>query len=451
MQVSELSWSATASGEPSPPPPETGLAKTTSRPIQNQYHHHPIAIIPDCLEHILKFLNTSDKGRSAQVCQLWKDTCYRRSVWRGTTATIRLVSLTAGRARDALHSIHARGIKKLRVKGHKNNLDTITRIFQTLQSLDIGGCYNTTDEGLSKAFQIPQPMLQLKELGLAFCTSLTDSSLATALQKCPNLESLNLQGCTRVRLEDATVKSSLRRCMNLKVLNLQGCKLLNFQSFAGLFTSNEEEEEEREGEGPGPTNLNELSLRDCDYVNDCCLQYLCSHLTFLESLDISFCISVTDQSLGAIAKSLHQLQHLYLQAVDHISSNGMKLVVAKCTKIKTLDLSFCDWMDNECLDVISKSPLCETLEQLDLSCANITDEGILVLSRSLRRLKHLKIGQCNGLTNDSLLYISSCLSTLVTIDIYGCGFACRAINSIWDTLPDLLVVDNSILPSDRSS
>lgn len=422
----------------------TSTAPRTSLQGETVHSYHPI--IPDCLEHVLKFLNTSDKGRSARVCRLWRDTCYRRSVWRGTTASVQLDS--NARVENTLHSIHTRGIRKLRVRSHRNNLDAITRVFRTLQSLDIGGCYYTTDENLTKAFQAPQQMSELKELSVAFCEPITDSSLATALEKCPNLESLNLQGCTNLRLADPLVKRSLRKCTRLKALNLQGCKQVGARTLADLFATEEGEGETNQGEGEWPISLRELSLKDCDSVCDTCLQHLCPYLTSLETLDLSFCISVSDRSLMAVADNLHLLQHLYLRAVDHICCDGIRHVASKCTKLKSLDLGFCEKIFDDCLEVISESPLTNSLEVLDVSCAKITDEGILALSQSLQRLKHLKIGQCDSLTDASLLHISGFLSKLVTIDVYGCGFSCRAISSIWDTLPDLERVDNNILQDD---
>ncbi len=443
MEVSQLL--RTGSSPFSSREPHSHEAKKTS------YKRHPI--IPDCLEHVLKFLSTADKGRSAQVCRLWKETCDRRSVWSGSTASVRLECNV--RAENTLHSIHRRGIRKLRVRSHNNNLDQITRIFQTLQLLDVGGCYYTTDDCLVKAFQVPQQMSELKELRLAYCASVTDASIVTTLEKCPNIESLNLQGCTGIRLADPKVRECFRNCAKLRVLTVQGCKWLNAKSFVTLFPPTGTGAEKGDGmdggqEGGEPSDLRELSLRDCNSISDDCLQCLCPRLTRLESLDLSFCISVSDLSLMAVANSLHQLQHLYLQAVDHVSSHGIKLVAVRCTKLKTLDLGFCEWMSNGCLDALSNSPLSDSLEHLDVSCANITDEGILGLCQSLHRLKHLKIGQCGRLTNSSLLHISTHLNRLVTVDVYGCGFSSSAINSMQDILPDLVFVNNNVLPPDRT-
>lgn len=387
-------------------------------------------IIPDCLEQVFKYLTTADKGRAAQVCRLWKDTCYRRSVWKGVVPKLRL----SRTSEDVLRSIHSRGIRKIRVNEHKNNLERITRTIHMLESLDITGCHYTTDEALRKAFAME--MQGLRELDLSYCICLSDLGLSSALDKCPELESLALQGCLNIYLS-TSAKASLKRCKRLRTLNVAGCKQLNLSSLSGLF------------EEDGIRELKSLNLRDCDRISDGCLQYISTHLKSLESLNLSFCISVTDEGLEMISKGLPNLRSLKLQSVDDVSSFGIAHIAEKCTRLMHLDLGFCEWVDDNCLEKIASGRIAESLEELDLSCAHITDEGIRIVSESLLQLKHLKIGQCLSLTDQSLALIGSSLTKLVTIDFYGCNFSGRAINSIWDTLPNLWLANNFMISTYR--
>ena len=406
----------------------TLISRTEGDDYTEQCPKNEPSLIPDCLEHVFKYLNTPDKGRAAQVCRLWKDTCYRRGVWKGTVAKLRLPRTSE----EALHSVRARGIKKVRVKEHKNDLESITRILQqSLHSLDFGGCHYTTDEALAKAFATVMP--ELKELNLAYCGSITDLGLSKSLDKCPNLESLSLKGCVSIHLCEST-KTSMKKCKRMKMLNLGGCKLISMRSFQGLF------EEE------GVNQIKDLNLSDCDRVCDSCLQYICTHLKCLEVLNLSYCISLTDETLLYISQELTNLKILSLQSVDKpVSSDGLRRIANSCVALKSLDIAFCDWVDDECLEKIAQGRLSDSLEELNISCARITDHGIWVISHSLQRLKHLKIGQCYNLTDKSLALIGNHLLSLVTIDIYGCGFSCRAVNSIWDTLPDLWLVNNFMI------
>ena len=390
----------------------------------------PVIIIPDCLEHVFKYLKPTDKGRAARVCRMWRDTCYRRSVWRGVVAKVRLSRISE----DVLHSIHARGIQKVRVKEHKSNLELVTRVFRTLRSLDIGGCHYTSDETIQKAFA--SELSTVTDLDLSFCASITDLGLSNALVKCPALESLCLQGCTAIRLTDAS-KTALRGCSELHSLSLAGCKQLSLQSFGGVFCKD------------SFSNLKHLDLRDCLRICDGCLRHISNYLHSLESLNLSFCISITDEGLVAIAKGLPRLRTLKLRSIDTISSCSIAQIASRCTSLCHLDIGFCEWVDDDCLEELASGLIVDSLEELDLSCARVTDQGILKISEAMYQLKHLKIGQCLRLTDQSLAYVGQSLRNLVTIDFYGCRFSGRAINRIWDTLPNLLLANNFMISNFR--
>ena len=402
-------------------------ATTTDKPTSAS-----AKIIPDCLEHVFQYLDTADKGRSAQVCRLWKETCYRKSVWKKVVAKISLSRMSD----DVLRSIHERGIRKLRISEHRNNLEWVTRRFQSLQGLDISGCQYTRDETLLKAFR--KEMRDMRELNFSYCTGVTDLGVSSAVEKCPNLETLILQGCSNVHLNDAT-KWSLNHCKRLQTLTMAWCKQLNISSFRGLCDKEKEE---------SLIQLKHLSLKDCDHVCDVCLTYISDHLKTLESLNISFCISVTDEGLEAVAKGLPKLTVLKLQAVDNISSNGLRHVANRCTGLKHLDIGFCDWVNDECLEKLSNGKILDTLEQLNLACAHITDEGIRVIAESFLQLRYLNIGQCRDLTDQCLHHIRDNLVNLVSIDVYGCHFTESTIRNVWATLSNLKVV-NSVMLSDN--
>ena len=236
------------------------------------------------------------------------------------------------------------------------------------------------------------------------------------------------------------LRASLRKCKRLRVLNLGRCKQVDLNSFTALFEEIKPEQEKDGGREEALTGLKELVLRDCDSVCDNCLACLGVHLTSLESLDLSNCISVTSGGLRAISERLHHLKHLKLQQVNNISL-GIGYIASGCIGLKSLDISFCDWVDDVTVEAISQSLLNETLENLDISRTRISDEGINTLSRTLYCLKHLWIKSCHSLTDKSLLHISKNLTNLVNIDIFGCAFSDVAVNAIRDSRPSLIVQD----------
>lgn len=385
------------------------------------------AIIPDCLEHVFRYLSSRDKGRAARVCRLWRDTCYRRSVWRGCVARLRL----SRSANGVLHSVQARGVRKVRVRDHRCDVERVTRIFTSLEGLDLSGCYYTTDETLQRAFWCEMP--GLTSLDLSYCGAVTDAGVSSAVDKCPNLRSLSLRGCPNVNLNNGA-KRALKRCAALGSLDLSGCKQLFYTAILGLFDED------------GVNSLEELRLRDCDHICDLCLKYIGRSLAnSLRSIDLSFCISVTDFGLEEIASRLLRLEVLKLQSVDNITPRGMEFVAARCARLRVLDVGFCDWVKDDCLELLARGRVADSLEELSLKCTRVTDRGIGAIADSLHRLQCLVIGQCTRLTDRSAEVIGANLAGLVTIDLYGCCFSPEAIGSLREALPNLVNASNSML------
>ena len=293
---------------------------------------------------------------------------------------------------------------------------------------------------MEKAFSSAREFTELENLTLNYCSNLTEQGVCFALSRMPNLKKLSLRGCRGIRFCLENAKECVRTsCKNLEFLNIAGCKQMGVEDLAGVLNA--------------MSNLRELNLEDCDHIHDECLQCIASAgLLELRTLNFSFCVSIFDPGLQAIAGSLPNLTKLQLRSVDNVTSHGISAILHKCSKLKTLDLAHCDWLTDNTIDDIvlgrmgqrpglrvqkySEGSL-NSLEELDLSCAKISDDGVRLISEHMPGLKHLKIGQCLMLTDASLRHIGSNLLNLVTIDAYGCKFSAAAINGIWDNLPHL--------------
>ena len=372
-----------------------------------------------------------------QVSHLWRDVCYRHSIWKDEVASLRL-SYTN---KDILHSIRSRGIKKFKLREHKSNLELITRTFDTITSLDLSGCYYTTDEAMEKAFTSTRDFSELENLNLNYCSNLTEQGVCFALCNMPNLKKLSLRGCRGVRFCLENVKQCVKtNCKSLETLSIAGCKQMGVEDLTGILDRMQ--------------NLRELDLEDCDHIHDECLHCIAvSNLTQLRVLNLSFCVSIFDQGLESIAGALPNLSKLLLRSVDNITSVGVSAILHRCSRLRALDLAHCDWLNDLGIEDIITGRLnppmrgqglrrhdegaVSSLEELDLSCAKMSDKGVKLISEHMTGLKHLKIGQCLKLTDVSLTHIASNLVNLVTIDAYGCKFSTPTINSIWDTLPCL--------------
>ena len=349
--------------------------------------------------------------------------------------------------KDILHSIRSRGIKNFKIREHKTNVELVTRTFHTICSLDLSGCYYTTDEAMERAFSSTKEFNELESLNLNYCSSLTEQGVCCALSKMPNLKKLSLRGCRGTRFCLQNIKECVRtNCKSLKVFSIAGCKQMGVEDLTGILDRMH--------------HLRELDLEDCDHIHDECLQCIAaSNLNQLTTLNLSFCVSIFDPGLEAIAGSLPSLAKLQLRSVDNITSQGVSAILQRCSQLKILDLAHCDWLSDSGMEDIvmgrtghppqtqqarnsrGHEGSLSLLEELDLSCAKISDEGVKLISEHMPGLKHLKIGQCLMLTDVSLRHIGSNLLNLVTIDAYGCKFSSSAINAVWDTLTYLQKVN----------
>ena len=94
-------------------------------------------------------------------------------------------------------------------------------LLPALTWLDLGDCYNITDEGLLHIAK----MNKLKGLLLFGCTKITDKGLLY-LAKMKSLETLDLRGCSKITDEGIMVLSEMN---NLKYLRLGGCKKITVE------------------------------------------------------------------------------------------------------------------------------------------------------------------------------------------------------------------------------
>lgn len=101
---------------------------------------------------------------------------------------------------------------------------------QDLRFLNLGGCYQVTDNSFYHSFNLPE----LREINLSRCHNITEVGIKHLCQKCPNLESIDLSECFNVL--DSTVKMMTTEIIRLGTLKLNGCTQITsdcFEFFSG--------------------------------------------------------------------------------------------------------------------------------------------------------------------------------------------------------------------------
>ena len=364
---------------------------------------HISCLYPEILALIFSYLDVRDKGRVAKVCSAWRDAAYHKSVWRGVEARLHLRKANP----LVFPSLVRRGIRLVQVLSLRRTPREVVSGIPNLISLNLSGCFNVTDVGLSHAFCAP--CTSLTKLNLALCKQITDSALERISQMVPNLEELELGGCTNITDDGlAMIAWGLRK---LKKLDLRSCCEISNQGMASLGGQDS-------SSNGGTVALEHLVLQDCQKLYDEALSFISQGLPSLKSLNLSFCGNITDSGLKHLARKPN-LRELNLRSCDNISDTGVAYLAEGGARITSLDVSFCDKIGDPALQHVAQGLY--SLKSLSCSACNISDAGIERIGRSLHELDTLNIGQCSLVTDRGLQLISEHLTNLSSIDLYGCN------------------------------
>ena len=171
---------------------------------------------------------------------------------------------------------------------------------------------------------------------------------------------------------------------------------------------------------PARLSLESLSLQDCQKLSDESLHYISQKMPNLKSINLSFCVSITDTGLKSLAK-MTSLEDLNLRSCDNVSDIGIGFLAEDHGQLKSLDISFCGNVSDASLrHMASSNGLSGSLKKLAMTTCAISDEGLTKLAKSLGQLQELHIGQCVKLSDLSLEAIASHMKNLTSIDLYGC-------------------------------
>lgn len=383
-----------------PQVPRGDVVATTGQIVSANVHVS--CLYPEILALIFSYLEVRDKGRAAQVCTAWRDAAYYRSVWRGVEARLHLRK----HAPALFASLVRRGVKRVQVLSLRRGLGDVLKGVPNLESLNLSGCYNITDTGITNAFC--QEYSSLVELNLSLCKQVTDTSLGRIAQYLKNLEHLELGGCCNITNTGLLLIAwGLRK---LKRLDLRSCWHVSDVGIGHLAGLNRDA-------ASGNLALEHLSLQDCQRLSDEALMYVSFGLTTLKSINLSFCICITDSGVKYLAR-MPSLRELNLRSCDNISDIGIAYLAEGSSRITSLDVSFCDKIGDQALVHISQGLF--NLKSLSLSACQISDEGICKIAKTLHDLETLNIGQCSRLTDRSLHTIAESMKHLKCIDLYGC-------------------------------
>lgn len=224
-----------------------------------------------------------------------------------------------------------------------------------------------------------------------------------------NIKSLTLRNCDVCEKVFAFI---LQKCTNLEVLNIQSCK--------ELFMSGRLLEGKTEGLLVDELDqLKTLSLSGNQYLTDALFNRFISSAPCLKELNLSGCS--LQFHLGLVKKFYPPGSDMFQYPSESVLTFYFvsQVIASKAETIKHL------YFSNTLIDGTALKTLSETnnlqLESLALhSCDQLTNTGILALTLHQTCLKELDIGLCTRVTDQSLVHICKNLVNLEYLNIQRC-------------------------------
>ncbi|EMD00689.1 hypothetical protein BAUCODRAFT_62331 [Baudoinia panamericana UAMH 10762] len=201
---------------------------------------------------------------------------------------------------------------------------------------------------------------------------------------------------------DALVKVITSAGPFVRDLNLRGCVQLRERWHA-------------KGLSDACTNLENISLEGCRIDRTSIHNFLWSN-SRLVHINVSGLAGATNSAMKILATNCPKLEHLNVSWCNNIDTRGLKKVIEACPNLKDLRAGEVrGWDDLEVMQLLFE---CNALERLIMmNCDTLTDESLAVLIEGNdsevdylsgrpvvqpRRLKHLDLTRCRGISDTGL-------------------------------------------------
>ncbi|CAL5420969.1 unnamed protein product [Camellia sinensis] len=235
----------------------------------------------------------------------------------------------------------------------------------------------------------------VKQINLEFAQDIEDKHLdilgSKVRDSLQNLESLNLNGCQKI--SDKGIEAITTVCFNLKVFSIYWNVRVSDIGIKHLVKNCK--------------RIVNLNLSGCKNITDKSLQLLADNYQYLESLNLTRCIKITDGGLCQILLKCSAIQSLNLYALSSFTDEAYKKIsilanlrfldLCGSQNLASLNLTWCVRVTDE--GVIAIAQGCISLEFLSLfGIIGVTDKCLEALSRFCSNtLTTLDVNGCIGI------------------------------------------------------
>ncbi|XP_045818221.1 F-box/LRR-repeat protein 2-like [Trifolium pratense] len=249
---------------------------------------------------------------------------------------------------------------------------TTSHFIDSLVSLKGLNCLVLHDSNISDEllYSIARECLPLTRFVLGRCTGHSYDGIKFLLSKCQRIQHLDLQN-TDFLNDQHVVQMSSSFLVDLVSINLSRCGLLTDSVLFALVRN-----------CPSLSEIKMENIRSKNGENSDSLEKFGVYPE-LKSLYLGECTWLSDESIIIFASIFPNLQLLDLNNCIRISE-GICQVLRKCRKIRHLNLAYCREVKLLGMDFVVPN-----LEVLNLSCTNVDDETLYVISKNCRGLLQL--------------------------------------------------------------
>lgn len=200
--------------------------------------------------------------------------------------------------------------------------------------------------------------LSIKDLfNLRCCSHLSKTFVEFALTK---LKQINLSNYNSKNIELAFEVLSTT-CTNVRELSLAKCHWLNDRQLSTILQNNQ--------------YLHTVNLNDCNNITAPSLQPIIINCKNLRTLNLSKCYWLTVGAIDALVLHHHDLQDVNISYCNTIETKSLILVLHKFSNLKILSMSYVNGVTDVVLMTMAKQ--CKKLQHLCLvGCERISDRGV---------------------------------------------------------------------------
>jgi F-box/leucine-rich repeat protein 2/20 len=241
------------------------------------------------------------------------------------------------------------------------------------------------------------------------------------------VKNLNLRGCVQLRDQWLSLGTRMtnQECRNLENFSIEGCKIERSSIHFFLLRN------------PKLLHINMPSMQN---INNATMKIIASHCPQLEMLNIDWCSQIDARGLKRVMQSCSRLTDLRASEIRGLDDKEFMLELFTRNTLERLILQYCDTLTDEALlwmiqgiepetDILTERVIVppRRLRHLDISrCRGLTDKGIKALAHNVPYMEGLRLCQNTLLTDDAFTDLLTTMPQLTHLEVEECELLTNA-------------------------